>query len=80
MSTNNAYDARDFQTSSFFKKDELRRDGPQTCTVQAVEQGEGFARNGQPAQPVLQLVFTDDRRQSLATQANLKRIIEWSRR
>ena len=75
--TEHDYDARDFQSSSFFKKEELRRDGAKTLTVQAIEQGEGFAKNGKPPKPVLHLVFPDDRRQSLGTQANLNRMIEW---
>jgi hypothetical protein len=77
MSDNN-YDAREFQTSNFLKKEDLKRDGPQRLRIHAVEKAEGLTRkSGQPAKDVLQLVFHDERRLTLGTQANLKRLIEW---
>jgi hypothetical protein len=71
------FDARDFQTSSFYKKEDLRLSGPVRLTIKAVEQTDGLARNGQPARKVLQLVSVDDKRLSLGTQANLRRLIEF---
>jgi hypothetical protein len=63
--------------SGFYKKEDLRLTGPQRLTIRAVEQADGLARNGQPAKKVLQLVSTDDKRLSLGTQANLRRLIEF---
>jgi hypothetical protein len=70
------YDARDFQTSSFIKKDTLKRDGPQRLTIKAVEKADGIARDGKPPKPVLQLTFTNDSKFGLGTQINLRRVIE----
>lgn len=71
------YDAREFQSSNYIKKDELKRDGEKRLTVRAVEQADGIARNGKPAKKILELLIDDDRRLSLGTMANLKRMIEW---
>jgi hypothetical protein len=69
--------ARDFLTSTFIKKEELRQSGPRRLTIKAVEKSMGLpGRNGQPAQPELQLVFHDDTRFSLRAQINLRRVAE----
>lgn len=70
------YDARDFQTSSFIKKDTLKRDGPQRLKIKAVESADGIARDGKPAKKILQLTFDNDSKFGLGTQINLRRIIE----
>jgi hypothetical protein len=72
------FDAREFTTSNFLKKEDLRKTGPQRLTIRAVERAEGLkSRNGTPAKPALQLVFSDDRRLTLGTQVNLMRCIEF---
>jgi hypothetical protein len=70
------YDARDFQTSNFLKKDTLKRDGPQRLTIKEVHKADGISRDGRPPKPVLQLTFTNDMKFGLGTQINLRRIIE----
>ena len=57
--------ARDYLTSKFIKKADLRASGPQRLTIKAVEPAEGLpGRNGKRPCQELQLVFTDDRRYS----------------
>ena len=66
MTTPGGFDANEFRTSAYLKKDELRQRGPLRLRIQAVEKGEGLkGKNGQPPRPVLELVFVDDRRLSL---------------
>ena len=73
----NDFDARTYLNSTFIKKTDLRQSGPRRLTVKAVERGEGLpGRDGSPAKPELHLVFQDDTRVSLRTQANLKRMID----
>jgi hypothetical protein len=73
---NGGYNAEEFRSSVFIKKDSLKRDGPQRLTIKAVEKGDGIARNGRPAKPVLQLTFENDTKFSLIADVNLKRVIE----
>jgi hypothetical protein len=71
------YNAGEYLTSSYLKKEVLRTGGPQKLTIKAVENAKGIAKNGAPAKDILELVFTDDQRLGLQTQVNLKRLIEW---
>jgi hypothetical protein len=70
------YNARDFQTSSFIKKDTLKRDGPQRLTIRSVEEADGIARDGKPPKKILQLTFTNESKFGLGAQINLRRVIE----
>lgn len=73
----NDLNARDYLSSTFIKKADLRAGGPRKLTIKSVEQGAGLpGRNGQAAKPELQLVFTDDTRFSLRAQINLRRMLE----
>jgi hypothetical protein len=71
------YNARDYISSTFIKKAELRSGGPRRLAIRTVEEGEGLpGRNGQAPKKELQLVFTDDSRFSLRAQTNLRRMFE----
>jgi hypothetical protein len=71
------YNARDYVSSTFIRKEDLRTGGPQRHTVKAVEEADGLpGRNGTPARKELVLVFNDGSRASLRTQTNLKKMLE----
>ena len=74
MATIENYDARDFVGGTFIKKDDLAA-GPQRFTIQGVSKTTLEAKNGQPAEDVLQLELDDDRRFSL-NKTNIKILIE----
>jgi hypothetical protein len=68
--------ARDYLSSTFITKSELRSGGPKRLTIAKVEKAEGKSWDGKPPKPELILIFTDETRSSLLrTQENLKRII-----
>ena len=64
MATIENYDARDFVGSTFIKKDALAA-GPQRFTIQGVSKTTFGAKDGRPAEDVLQLELDDDRQFSL---------------
>ena len=72
------YNAREYMSSTFLKKADLRAGGPRRLQIKEVEEGEGLpGRNGQPAKKELQLVFADDTRMSLRAVTNTQRLVEW---
>ena len=58
------FDATEFAGGSFVKKDDLMA-GPQRFTIEGVSKVTFEARNGRPAQDVLQLDFDEERKFSL---------------
>ena len=62
--TRQNYDARDFVGGTFIKKEDLAA-GPQRFTIQGVSKTTFEAKNGRPAEDVLQLELDDDRQFSL---------------
>ena len=68
--------ARDFQASTFIKKDMLKREGPRRLPIRSVEAADGLARNGKPPRKILVLTFTDETRFGLSANVNLQRVIE----
>ncbi len=70
--TEQSYDARDFVGGSFIKKEDLAA-GPQRFTIQRVSKTTFEAKNGQPAEEVLQLEL--DERQFSLNKTNLKILI-----
>jgi hypothetical protein len=73
----NDLNARDYLSSTFIKKADLRAGGSRKLTIKSVEQGTGLpGRNGQAAKPELHLVFQDETRLSLRAQANLRCVLE----
>jgi len=71
------FNARDYMSSTFIKKADLRTGGPRRLTIKAVEEGDGLpGRAGQAPKKELQLVFTDDSRFSLRAVTNLRRMFE----
>lgn len=72
MATIENYDARDFVGGTFIKKDDLAA-GPQRFTIQGVSKTTFEAKNGQPAEDVLQLEL--DERQFSLNKTNIKILI-----
>lgn len=70
------FDANEFLTSNFIKKDALKAGGPRLLTIRSVDQADGISRDGKPAKTILQLTFTDDSKFGLGTQVNLRRVLE----
>ena len=71
------FNARDYLSSSFIKKDELRLGGPRRVVIQTIEEADGLPkRNGQLSRKELVLVFTDGSRFGLRAQANLQRLLD----
>ena len=64
MATIENYDARDFVGGTFIKKDDLAA-GPQRFTIQGISKTTFGAKDGRPAEDVLQLELDDDRQFSL---------------
>ena len=62
--TRESYDARDFIGGTFIKKEDLAA-GPQRFTIQGVSKTTFGAKDGRPAEDVLQLELDDDRQFSL---------------
>ena len=62
--TRENYDARDFIGGTFIKKEDLAA-GPQRFTIQGVSKATFGAKDGRPAEDVLQLELDDDRQFSL---------------
>lgn len=72
--TGNNFDATEFAGGSFIKKDDLMA-GPQRFTIEGVCKVTFEARNGRPAQDVLQLDFDEERKFSL-NKTNTKLLIK----
>ena len=70
--TRQNYDARDFVGGTFIKKEDLAA-GPQRFTIQGVSKTTFEAKNGQPAEDVLQLEL--DERQFSLNKTNIKILI-----
>ena len=70
--TRESYDARDFIGGTFIKKEDLAA-GPQRFTIQGVSKTTFEAKNGQPAEDVLQLEL--DERQFSLNKTNIKILI-----
>ena len=70
--TRQNYDARDFIGGTFIKKEDLAA-GPQRFTIQGVSKTTFEAKNGQPAEDVLQLEL--DERQFSLNKTNIKILI-----
>ncbi len=68
------YDAGDFIGGKYINK-EVLADGPQQFTIQGVSKTTFEAKNGRPAEEVLQLEFADDRTFSLSTKINIRILI-----
>ena len=68
------YDAGDFIGGKYITKETLA-DGPQQFTIQGVSTITFEAKNGRPAQEVLQLELGDDRKFSLSAKINIRILI-----
>ena len=71
------FNARDFLTSKFIRKDDLRTGGPRRLLITDVEKAPGLpGLGGRPAKDELVLVFADGMKFGLRARVNLERIVE----
>ena len=73
--THTDYDAGEFAGGTFVTKQDVMA-GPQHFTIEGVSKATFEARNGRPAQEVLQLELGDERKFSLGAKTNIKILIK----